>query len=448
MPVLNLGLRSLGLTNLGLRNLELTKLKLTKCGVTKALAGKGMVVVLAVLLLASVAQCAEKVVYSFSDPGGAVAPISNLISDASGNLYGTAFYGGTYGDGMVFELSPQDGAWQMTILHSFNYDGVDGIWPTAGLVFDGAGNLYGTTEFGGITNCGLIGCGTVFELSPAGNGSWTETVLHQFDYADGYEAHAGVVLDASGNLYGTTASGGAYEQGTVYELSAGANHHWTYHMLHNFTGLSDGGVPYGGVILDAAGNLYGMASQGGGSSANCTYGCGVVFELNAPRGGERNGTVLHYFGRSVGDGWYPQGGLIFDQAGNLYGTASKGGTDHSGIVFELSPAGNGQWQETLLHTFNCCDDGANPDGDLIFDASGNLYGVTLDGGGPHNWGTAFELTPGTAEWTETLLHDFHLNGFDGANPGSTLLLDAAGNLYGTTSRGGSANEGAVFEIMR
>jgi uncharacterized repeat protein (TIGR03803 family) len=427
---------------------EVARNEVPKSGIAKfGVAVRGAAVVLAVALLAGIAQSEEKVIYSFSDPGGAVAPISNLISDASGNLYGTAFYGGTNGDGMVFELSPSSGVWQMSILHSFNYNGIDGVWPTAGLVFDGAGNLYGTTEFGGIENCGLIGCGTVFELSPAGDGSWTETILHQFDNTDGYEAHAGVVLDAAGNLYGTTATGGASGQGTVYELSPGANHHWTYHMLHDFTGLSDGGIPYGGVILDHAGNLYGMTAQGGGSSANCKYGCGVVFELYAPKGGDRSGTVLHYFGRDDNDGWYPQAGLVFDQAGNLYGTAGQGGANHSGVVFELSPAGNNQWQETLLYTFDCCNDAANPDGDLIFDSAGNLYGVTLDGGGPHNWGTAFELTPGSTQWTETILHDFHLNGFDGANPGTTLLLDGAGNLYGTTSRGGTADEGAVFEIV-
>jgi uncharacterized repeat protein (TIGR03803 family) len=413
---------------------------------------KSVVIALAVAFLASVAQGEERVVYSFSDPGGAVAPVSNLISDASGNFYGTAFYGGANGDGMVFELSPQSGGgWQMSILHSFNYDGVDGVWPTAGVVFDAAGNLYGTAQFGGTGSCGLMGCGIVFELSPAGDGSWTEHILHQFAGPDGYQAHAGVVLDAAGNLYGTTANGGASGQGTVFELSPGANHHWAYHMLHDFTGLSDGGVPYGGVILDGAGNLYGMTSQGGGSSANCKYGCGVVFELNAPRGGDRSGRVLHYFGRASDDGWYPLGGLTFDEAGNLYGTTNEGGADHSGIVFELSPASNGKWRETLLHTFNGnAGDGAGPDGDLIFDASGNLYGVTASGG-VQTEGTAFELTPvslpASSQWSETLLHSFSENGSDGSNPASTLLFDAAGNLYGTTGRGGSSDEGAMFEIM-
>jgi uncharacterized repeat protein (TIGR03803 family) len=414
---------------------------------------------LAVALLAGVtqpAQCQdeEEVVYSFSDPGGAVAPISNLISDAAGNLYGTAFYGGANGDGMVFELSPQSGGWQLSILHSFNYDGVDGVWPTAGVVFDAAGNLFGTAQFGGTGQCGLLGCGVVFELSPAGDGSWTERIIHQFSGPDGFQAHAGVILDAGGNLYGTTANGGLYSQGTVYELSPGANHHWTYHMLHDFTGLSDGGVPYGGVILDGTGNLYGMASQGGGSSANCKYGCGVVFAINAPKGGARSGTVLHYFARNDdgsvnnSDGWYPQGGLIFDEAGNLYGSASEGGINHSGVVFELSPAGSGKWSETLLHTFNGSGaDGSGPSGNLIFDASGNLYGVTISGG-TQGEGTAFELTPGTSQWTETTLHSFSENGLDGSNPATTLLFDAAGNLYGTTSRGGSSDEGAVFEIMR
>ncbi|MGA8765098.1 MAG: choice-of-anchor tandem repeat GloVer-containing protein [Candidatus Sulfotelmatobacter sp.] len=408
-----------------------------------------LAVLAAALSLAAVAECQEKVLYSFSDPGGAVAPASNLISDAAGNLYGTTFYGGAFGMGMVFELSPQAGGWTLIMLHSFNIDGVDGFFPTAGVIFDASGNLFGTTQFGGTGTCGVgLACGTVFELTPAGDGSWTEKVLHSFIGADGYQVHAGVILDGAGNLYGTTANGGSFSQGTIFELSPHSNGKWALRVLHNFTGSSDGGVPFGGVVLDAVGNLYGMTSAGGGSTPQCKYGCGVVFQLNPAQAGPHNGSVLHYFSRTTGDGRYPYAGLIVDAAGNLYGTTSAGGATNSGIVFELTPTGSGQWQETVLHDFDATSgDGVNPGGDLIFDASGNLYGVTLTGGSDAQ-GTAFELTPNGSAWTETILCSFTNQGSDGYNPAATLLLDSSGNLYGTTGRGGTADEGAVFEITR
>ncbi|HEY6763991.1 MAG TPA: choice-of-anchor tandem repeat GloVer-containing protein [Candidatus Sulfotelmatobacter sp.] len=408
-----------------------------------------------ILCAAQAAVGQEQVLYSFFDPGGTVSPVGGVISDVSGNLYGTTLYGGANGVGMVFELSPTASGWQETILHSFNTDRIDGFIATAGLIFDAAGNLYGTTQFGGTGSCtNGFGCGTVFELSPSASGEWTETILHDFTGADGWEVHAGLTMDAAGKLYGTTVVGGAYNQGTVYQLSPAAGGHWTTNVLHHFTGGTDGGVPYGGVILDANGNVYGMTSAGGGTTSACQYGCGVVFELTPTHAadGHWTGHVLHNFGKLSGDGHYPSAGLVFDAAGNLYGTTSAGGGSghiNGGIVFELTPIGSGKWAEKIVHNFNeLANDGVGPSGNLIFDASGNLYGATI-GGGSAGHGTAFELTPATGGiWTETILHSFSDQGTDGYDPVSGLALYASGNLFGTTDQGGDFNQGTVFEIQR
>ena len=225
---------------------------------------------LVVLLMigAAIASAQEQVLYSFYDSGGSVLPEAGVISDASGDLYGVTFYSGAYGMGTVYKLTRNGGAWQETILHSFNIDGVDGFFPTGKLVFDSAGNLYGTTQFGGTGNCSNgLGCGTAFKLAPASDGSWTETILHDFLGTDGWQVYAGLTFDLSGNLYGTTVNGGAFGWGTLYQLSPKKNGTWTFHQLHQFSGGMDGGVPWGSVILDADRNIYGVASQGGGVSA-------------------------------------------------------------------------------------------------------------------------------------------------------------------------------------
>jgi uncharacterized repeat protein (TIGR03803 family) len=413
----------------------------------------GLRAVLAVFALAlfaaETATGQEKVLYSFYNSGGEVLPVAGVISDASGNLYGTAFYGGANDNGMVFELSPTANGWKQTVLYSFNPDGIDGFGATGGLVFDAAGNLYGTTEFGGTGNCtNGFGCGTVFELSPSAGGAWTETIVHDFQGSDGWEVHAGLIMDAAGNLYGTTTNGGNFGQGTAYELSRGAGGSWTVNTLHHFTGGYDGGVPFGGLVLDAAGNLYGTTSAGGGKSAGCRYGCGTVFELHRFKGGNWSQKVLHSFSQNSEDGRYPYGGLVFDGSGNLYGVAgSGGGTPGYGIVFELTPGSGGSWTETVLHNFNGTrPDGIDPSGNLIFDVSGNLYGVTLLGG-TLSHGTAFELSPvAGGVWNETTLHDFSDNDGDGYNPVSGLMLDGSGNLYGTTGSGGHYGQGSVYEI--
>jgi uncharacterized repeat protein (TIGR03803 family) len=406
------------------------------------------------LFTAHTAASQEQVLYSFYDVGGAVLPVAGVISDAAGNLYGTTFYGGTSGNGMVFELSPAAGGWTQTILHSFNFDGIDGAWATGGLVFDAAGNLYGTTQFGGNGGCSSVigGCGTVFELSPTASGEWTETILHSFQGPDGFQVHAGLIIDGAGNLYGTPANGGAYSQGVAFELSPSSGGTWTETTLHSFTGGGDGGVPYGNLLLDARGNLYGLTSAGGGPSSVCRYGCGTAFELKPTASGRWVGKVLHNFSRNINDGHYPYAGLIFDRAGNLYGSTLEGGGTgryNRGMVFELTPiaGSNGKWTEKVLYNFNeQVVDGINPSGTLVFDASGNLYGGTLSGGS-NGQGTVFELTPtASGPWTETVLHGFGSSGTNGANPNAGLIFDPAGNLYGTTGQGGSYNEGAVFEI--
>ena len=403
------------------------------------------------IFLAHVAASQEKVIYSFSDPSGSVLPVAGVISDAAGNLYGTTFYGGANGAGMVFKLTPTAGGWSQSVLHSFNFDGVDGFFSTGGLVFDAAGNLYGTTQYGGSGNCSNgFGCGTAFMLAPTASGEWTETILHEFQGYDGFQVRAGLTRDAAGNLYGTSASGGSFNQGTVFELSPGQSGHWTGKTLHHFSGGSDGGVPYGSVTLDAAGNVYGTTSAGGGATSDCKYGCGTVFELSPDASGDGHwtGKILHSFSQKSSDGRYPAAGLIFDAAGNLYGTAGAGGNhSNSGIAFELIPTADGHWTEKLLYNFNN-QAGIDPSAGLTFDAAGNLYSTTLIGGALGG-GTAFKLTPSAkGPWTETTLHNFSSQDGDGANPLSGLIFDVAGNLYGTTGSGGTDNLGTVFEITQ
>lgn len=320
------------------------------------------------------------------------------------------------------------------VLHGFAGAPNDGAIPAAGLVMDAAGNLYGTTAFGGLANCGALGetgCGTVFKLDPSGS----ETVLHEFAGADGAFPAAGLLMDSAGNLYGTTVNGGSvgfcgnFGCGTVFKLSPAG----IFTVLYAFSGGSDGGNPTAGLISDAAGNLYGTTGFGG------NFGIGVVFKLD-PTNHE---TVLHTFNGA--DGAEPSAPLIMDSAGNLYGTTFRGGSADSGTIFELNPSTGAL---STLHTFTGASEGGHLGAGLLMDSGGNLYSIT-ESGGANGAGTVFKLVPATG--VLTVLHSF-TGGADGGNvplegiPGAGLIMDAPGNLYGATFRGGTASLGVVFKL--
>ena len=379
----------------------------------------------------------EKVLHSFNSTDGD-DPEAGLVMDTRGNLYGTTEGGGYYGGGTVFQLSHKvGGGWAETVLHSFNID-PDGSDPHSGVIFDARGNLYGTTFWGG-----AYSCGTVFQLRQQGVGRWREQVLYSFgsngpfNDPNGSHPSAGLVLDAAGNLYGTTLGGGSYQRGTVFELSPNADGSWTEKVLYSF----NESAPQTELIFDAAGNLYGATVT-------------TVFELLPEPGGGWTEKTLYTFCSltNCADGIGPLGGLIFDTAGNLYGTTLGGGSYDWGTVFELSPQAGGGWTYKVLHSFNATGGVypyRGPWGGLILDARGNLYGTTVQGGA-YNYGTVFELSPNAdGGWTEKVLHSFDPKCHnDGYNPRAGLIMDVAGNLYGTTSEVGAYyhGSGTVFEI--
>jgi uncharacterized repeat protein (TIGR03803 family) len=315
----------------------------------------------------------ERILHFFSGHPDGVNPYAGLVRDAAGNLYGTTFNGGEAGVGVVFKL---DAASHETVLYSFT-GAPDGANPQAGVVLDGAGNLYGTTSTGGSSVCSA-GCGIVFKIDTTGK----ETVLHAFAAfpTDGEFPVANLVRDLAGNLYGTTPYGGAYDHGVVFKLDATGKETIPY----TFTGGVDGGSPYGGLIRDAAGNLYGTTYTGG--SGDCGGdGCGAVFKLT-PAGKE---TVLHNFHGA--DGANPTAGLVRDAAGNLYGATIAGGVFNQGVVFKVDTTG----KETVLHSFS--GNGGiypvSPYNSLVRDGAGNLYGTTPGGGPGDGYGVVFKIAP-------------------------------------------------------
>jgi len=385
-----------------------------------------------------------KVLYTFTGGGDGGDPEDNkLIFDAAGNLYGTAVGGGAHENGAVFELTPNsDGSWTESVLYSFA-GGTDASSVRAGVTFDVSGNLYGTSVSGGDH-----GAGTVFKLSHNSDGSWSESVIYSFSGgSDGAVAVGGVVFDAAGALYGTTGQGGAQGHGVVFKLTENSDGSWTESVLHTFTG-KDGGYPdHGNLVFDSAGGLYGTTSGFGASSP------GTVFKLTPNGDGSWKEKVLHRFTGGK-DGATPESTLIFDQACALYGTAAEGGSGGFGVVFKLTPNADGTWTEHVLHTFRGGTDGALPLAGVVFDTAGNLYGTTYKGGfgqcngvfGGPGCGTVFKLTPNSkGGWTGTVLHRFHAK--PNANPYSQLIFDGVGNLYGASSAdGASSSHGGVFEI--
>jgi len=398
----------------------------------------------------------EQVLASFGQQADDQEPIGGLIFDDLGNLYGVTS-GGHSGYGTVYRLTSSNGQWTHTVLYTFCQlvSCADGRGPLAGLIRDAAGNLYGTTSLGG-----AYGGGTAFELSPVGNGTWTETVLHSFgNGTDGIVPRSPLIFDAAGNLYGTTTGGGASGcvgtcGGTVFELSPpNSSGDWTEKLLYSFCSASgsycpDGNAPMAGVVFDGAGNLYGTTYSGGGNPAQF----GVVYELTPTNGGQWTETVLYKFQDGSLDGSNPRSELILDSAGNLYGTTNYGyvtaSSGNLGVVFELVHH-SGQWQERVIYAFSG-PDGMSPFTPLVIDKAGNLYGTTGFGGALGSgggFGVVYALTPGFSDslWLGVPLHTF-LDQGDGAYPASGLVMDASGNLYGVGNLGEPNQAAVVFEV--
>ena len=411
------------------------------------------------LMIATSAGATSKtvVLYRFSGQTDGATADGPLFVDRAGNLIGVTSFGGASGAGTIFQLSPPaapGGKWTETILYSFT-GGADGFAPNPGLIEDGAGDLYGTTFDGGL--CAYV-CGAAFRLSPpAQQGeSWSYSVLHSFSGADGADGggpSGSLVLDAQGNLYGTTLQGGGVTCsnfpgpcGTVFELSPPTAPAilWTENVLHSFRGIPDGEFPSGGLAFDAGGNLYGTTTQGG-IDRRCTdgegsiLGCGTVFE-RSPAQGSWSESVLYSF--KVTENYGPSGDLALDRRGDLYGTATYS-------VFRVAPPAGDEapWRKQTVYIFTEGIAGTIPDSPLILDPKGKLYGTTASSG-LDGFSTAFELSPPASggPWRDTTLANFG-GGFDTLQPDGGLVAGKFGWLYGVTTNHSLSANGYVFAII-
>ena len=371
-------------------------------------------------------------------------PQAGVAFDQRGHLYGTAALGGVDGNGIVYHLAPPEGTggpWTGSVLHNFGGQ-PDGAVPVSSLTISPSGKLFGTTEEGGAHNMG-----TVFGLQPPQNpgDSWRERVFYSF----GSSATDGVVpnaelLPANPGFYGVTREGGAHGFGTVFLVTpqAGATN-WSETILYSFAGSGDAAFPSGGLVADQAGNLYGVTLVGGANNL------GAVYQLSPPttEGGLWTETVIFSF--SGPDGTLPSGQLQFDQSGALYGTTDGGGSLQEGTVFQLAPSSRpgGSWTQSVLYNFSGGRDGGNPVAGVVIDNMGRIFGAASTGGsGPLSGGVIFRLNPPVNQgdpWTENVLHSF--GGPDGFRSLSKLVW-RSGGLYGTTSAGGLNGTGTVFVL--
>ncbi len=374
------------------------------------------------------------VLHSFTGGADGFYP-QGLAIDHAGNLYG-ATLGGSHDQGAIFKLTNKNSSWTLSPLYSFAGD-QDGAFPV-GVTVGADGRLYGATNGGGGDSCGGSGCGTVFRATPPPSVcgsvlcSWSERVLYVFEGgSDGAFPYNGdLIFDAAGNLYGTTSQGGgpgpnceAYGCGTVFEISP-SNGGWAETVLYAFLGPT-GASPFSGVIFDHAGNLYGTTGYGGPANA------GSVYQLARTNGSWEYNPLYSFTGLS--DGLRPSAGLAMDPAGNLYGATVMAGPSQGGTVYELSPGAN--WTFNTINGISGSNGG--PSQTLAMDVAGNLYGAnTADGA--FGFGSVFKLSPANGSWTYTSLYDF-TGGADGRFPNSKVLLDSQGNLYGSTGSGGIQN---------
>lgn len=393
------------------------------------------IVILNVIAAFAIGACAQTytVLHNFGGPGDGSSPSSPLTRDSAGNLYGSTFYGGTGMGGVVYELSPSNnGTWSESVLQDFN---PAGNGPDGPLAIDARGNLYGTT---------LGDEGSIYELSPSGNGLWTLQIIHTFTGGlDGGDPGSPTLLN-SNEIYTACGTGETHHMGAVLSLNRMSLSYWSEVFLHNFTGGADGENPRTPLTLDSAGNIYGV-SDGGVSNR------GVIFEMTPNHNGVGwTKKTLYSFQYPYGTAETP---LMFDAAGNLYGVGFEDGSYGYGTVYELTSNPDGGWSHTLLYQFRGLNngDGAYPDGDLVMDAAGNLYGTTDEGGIANYFcsggcGTIFKLTPSSGgQWTETILYEPTYGSPVGWGPGG-LVGDGAGNLYGLEGQGGQYNGGLIFKL--
>jgi hypothetical protein len=391
------------------------------------------------------ARSQYRVLHNFTGgKGGENGPSpGTLLLDGKGNLYGSTPGGGGngcagYGCGTIFELTPRrNGPWKQIALYSFP-DGKNGF-PNSSLAFDTSGNLYGTALWdGGISR------GSVFQLVRR-QGNWTLNVLYHLG------STAGVVLDKAGNLYGSVGLG-KYGNGAISEFIRGSKG-WSLKTLYSFCGrpnCPDGEDPLAPLTWDAAGNLYGTTLNGGNGPPKCLnsgLGCGVAFQMTPNSDGTWTYHVLHRFAAFKTDGQFPDGGLVLDASGAAYGVTAYGGVHGNGTVFKLTLSSGGRWKQTVLYDFPTCANGCLPGTTLVFGKAGNLYGVGSGGLADcqgYDCGVVFKLSPQAGgKWKYSVVHKF--TGKDGGFPNG-VIIDAKGNLYGTTQAFGAYGYGVAYQL--
>ena len=388
----------------------------------------------ALILSAGVHASNTRVIYSFKGGLDGSYIDSDLAMDSTGNLYGTSVQGGGHGSGTVWQLHPNgDGTWTHIVLYNFT-GGADGAEPYKGVTLDSAGNLYGSAVTGGAGVC-EGGCGVAYKLSNT-SGVWTETVLHTFQGSvDGQGPGARLTIDGDGTIYGMAPTGGAYGAGTIYAMTPGKGG-TRFKVIHAFTGGDDGAGGSAGALVLHNGDIYGTATSGG------AFGEGTVYQLHRKAHGWKF-RVLYYF-RDQPDGVFPYGGLTFDALGNIYGTTYYAGANDVGCVYELSPGAHGGWKERVLYSFGG-GDGADSIANVNLNKAGHIYGITSKGGAA-DFGVIFRLTPKPLDkWHETVVHSF--TGVpDGALAYNGMVDDGHGHFFGATTHGGAGDNGAIYQF--
>lgn len=394
--------------------------------------------VVAISLRGAKAAGGAEVIHSFGDGDGEY-PATDLVVDGAGNIYGTTTQGGDWGSGTVFKLTPTGDGWTESVIYSFT-SGADGAQPYNGVTLDAQGNLYGTAVTGGTGNACEGGCGVVYKLTHSG-GNWSQSVLYNFTGGeDGSGPGAGLTFDENGNLYGMTPTGGGFGLGVIYQLTPQPNGDWTQSVIHTFTGGTDGATGSAGRLLLDSGSLYGVATVGG------LHAKGTAFRLTRTGGAWKLTTLYAFKGKP--DAGLPYGALIRDASGNLYGTTYYEGWYGYGAVYQLVPGPAGDWKEKVIHSFRNGVGGSRPISHLNFDANGNLYGTTSEGGAPGcSCGTIFKLTRvEDGRWRQTVAHAFR-GVPDGAYAYNGMVAGPAGTFYGATVIGGADDDGVIYKFV-